>query len=296
MVFKPIPDRTRWEGLLAVLWMLLIDVLMLAWAVRRPTDWLQFVLFLAVALSAPVLLFVLYRTWAAFSLEYWVDRNAVIVRWANVRQIIPLTAIQQIIEAGSEAADQPRWYQWPLPWVRRGPTNNQANWVLCATRPLGECLLLDTGGTIFALSPQWRARFVEQIQESYQLGPAMSLKVTEVRTSFLRQWLGDNPLGGILLGTGLLGVLILFGLLMIQFPALPSPLTFRYTIDGASEVVRDKDALFILPLIGLITWLANGAWGMWMMARNESTGAYMLWGGAIVVQIFSVLALNSLIP
>jgi hypothetical protein len=60
--------------------------------------------------------------------------------------------------------------------------------------------------------------------------------------------------------------------------------------------VRNKSALFLLPGIGLLAWLANGLWGMWMAHRKQLIGAYMLWGGAIIVQICSLLALKSLLP
>jgi hypothetical protein len=296
MSFQPFPDRTRWEGLLAAVWILLADGLFLVWAARRPTDGLRFVLILLAALSLPLLVHVLYRTWAAFTLEYWVDRNAVTVRWANVRHVIPIHAIRQLIDGGIGEVSRPRWLHWPLPWVRRGQAAGLPNLLLCATRPLEECLLIDTGDVIFAVSPQWRGRFIEQLQESYQIGPALALGDKDLHAALIRPWFGYNRLALTLLGLGLIGVLALFGQLMVEFPTLPSPLTFRYNNEGVPEVVRDKTALFVLPAIGLITWLANGLWGGWLLVRKQPLGAYMLWGGAIVVQLFSLLALNSLLP
>jgi uncharacterized membrane protein len=99
----------------------------------------------------------------------------------------------------------------------------------------------------------------------------------------------------LLLGGGLVGALILFGLLMVRYPDLPNALAFQYNIDGEPLVVRDKTALFLLPMIGLLAWLVNGLWGLWMVYRAQITGAYMLWGGAIVVQLCSLMALISLI-
>jgi hypothetical protein len=34
---------------------------------------------------------------------------------------------------------------------------------------------------------------------------------------------------------------------------------------------------------------------VWMALRDQRTGAYMLWGGAIIVQAFSFMALYTLI-
>jgi hypothetical protein len=120
--------------------------------------------------------------------------------------------------------------------------------------------------------------------------------VSEGRSTLLTRFVGEGQIGLLLLGVGLVGVLALFGRLMVQFPALPEAIPFRYTSEGLPEVVREKAALFTIPGIGLLTWLANGLGGVWMVARKQPTGAYMLWGGAIIVQIFSFLALNSLLP
>jgi hypothetical protein len=60
------------------------------------------------------------------------------------------------------------------------------------------------------------------------------------------------------------------------------------------DVVREKTALFLLPAIGLMTWLINGVWGLWMAFQQQRTGAYMLWGGALIVQFCSYMALTSL--
>lgn len=296
MIFKPAPERTRWEGLVAAVWLFLIDSLILAWAMARPTDWLKFVLVVLAVVAVPVWCYVLYRTWAAFTLEYWVDRNSVTLCWAHVRQVVPISSIQRIIDGGVIESSHPRWYHWPLPWVRSAQAEGLPNILLCATRPLNECLLLDTGDTVFAVSPQWRARFIDQLQESYRMGAALVVKATEPPPLRTRRWLHKHAVGLALLSIGLVGVLALFGRLMIEFPALPSLLPFRYDSQGLPDVVRDKNALFIIPAIGLLTWLTNGLWGVWMAMRKQPTGAYMLWGGAIVVQIFSLLALNSLLP
>jgi uncharacterized membrane protein len=111
----------------------------------------------------------------------------------------------------------------------------------------------------------------------------------------LNRLLPSDRLGVWLLAGGLLGVLILFGVLMISFPNLPDVLTVRYNSAGLPEEIREKGALYRLPIIGLLAWSINGLAGLVLMARRQTIAAYMLWSGAVVVQIFSLLALVSLI-
>jgi len=296
MVFKPPPCPTRWEGLVVSFWIVLIDSLLVAWVIERATDWLRFLMIMLIVVSVPILLHLLYRTWGVFTLEYWVDRNAITIRWANIRQIIPLSTIQQIIQGGVQDTDQLRWMHWPAPYVRPAYSDDLQEVTLFATQPLVDCLLLDTGQAVFAISPLPQAEFLTTVQERFRMGAAQALQTGQVHTSRAQRIFGTDRAGPILLGLGLLGVLTLFGILMVQFPDLPNPLPTRYSPDGLPEIVRDKQVLFRLPLIGLFAWLVNGVWGVWMTLRRQPVGAYLLWGSTIVVQIFLLFALRSVLP
>ena len=83
MVFSPPTTRIQWESLIICIWIVVIDGLLLLWAIRRPVDRLKFALIFVILAGIPLLLHLAYRTWAALTLEYWVDRNAVTIRWAN---------------------------------------------------------------------------------------------------------------------------------------------------------------------------------------------------------------------
>jgi len=296
MVFKPLPCRTRWEGLVVSFWVLLIDSLLLTWVLQRSTDWLRFCMILIMVLSLPILLHLLYRTWGIFTLEYWIDRNAVTIRWANVRQIIPLSTVQQIVQGGVQDVDKLRWMHWPAPYVRPAYAADLKAVTLFATQPLSDCLMLDTGDAVFAVSPTVQTEFMTVLQERFRMGAVQALQPSQVRASTTERIMGVDRVGPVLLGLGLLGVLLLFGVLMVQFPDLPNPLPTRYSPDGLPEIVRDKEVLFRLPVIGFFAWLVNGGWGLWMTYRRQQVGAYLLWGGTIVVQLFLLFALYSILP
>lgn len=295
MVFKPAPCRTRWEGVAITSWLILIDMLMLIWAWRRPVDWMKFALILLVVLSVPLIVHLAYRTWAVFSLEYWIDRNSVTVHWVNSRLVIPLDRVQRLIRGDVENLGKAGWLEWPGPHLGgKGRALGLVNITMLATRPLESCLLLETDDAVYALSPADEDGFLTAVQVRHTLGPVKDVQPALVRGSLWNRTLGVDSTGALLLGAGAAGALILFGVLMLGFQDLPDALAFHYNIYGEPDVVREKTALFLLPFIGLLAWLINGAWGFWMAFRGQRTGAYMLWGGAIIVQVFSFLALYNL--
>ncbi len=296
MVFSPASIRTKWESLIICLWIVIIDGLLLLWAFRRPIDWLKFALIFAVLASLPLLINLAYRTWQALTLEYWVDRNAVTIRWANARQIIPMGEIKRVVQGGLDDLGQPRWVHWPADNVRQTQVLGLLDVRMLASKPLEQCILLETTGGVFAISPEDETAFLEALQSRYQFGPARLVAMEQVHTTSLGDFLGRNPASWLLLGIGLFGVLALIGVLMVRFPGLPDEMVMQVNSDGLPVSIRSKTSLFLLPAIGFLAWLINGAGGLWMAARKQPTGAYMLWGGAIVVQICTLLALVSLMP
>ncbi len=302
MVFPSKRCTTRWEGLAAVLWIILIDLLLVVWALRRPIDILQFLLILLMAASIPLLLQLAYRTWAAFTLEYWVDRNAVTLHWAQARQVIPTQSIRQILHSVDLPVAGTNQLYWPLPYLRMAAiqqgsaASNQPDAVnLCAALPPQECVVLETDTGVYALSPADPQTFIDALQERYRLGATRIIEPVRTQHSWLGSVFANDKVGAWLIAVGLAGVLALFAVLTIRFPDLPDVLAVRYNSEGMPEEIREKAALFRLLVIGLLAWSANGMGGMWLSRQGQRIGAHMLWGGAIAVQIFLLLALVSLI-
>jgi len=294
MAFKPWGCFSRWEVIIVAFWVVLIEFLLLIWMDRRAVDWLKFALILLAVGGLPLLGYILLRTWAVFSLEYWVDRNAVTVQWGTLRQIIPLQSVQRIIRGGLPSTLPIPWWRWPAPYVGPARALGLSNVQMLATRPLEECLLLDTGEAVFALSPRAEQGFLDALQARYRLGPVAAPTLARTRSSLWQRLFDQDRVGPALLLGGLVGALLRFGMLMIRFPDLPDAMAFHYNNQGLPDVVREKSSLFLLPGIGLLAWLANGVWGLWMAFRQQRTGAYMLWGGALIVQLCSYMALTSL--
>lgn len=306
MVFDAVGGRERWEGFIICAWIVLIDILLWLWMIRRPVDWLKFVLIVLIVLSIPLFVHIVYRAWIISTLEYWVDRNAVTIRWGGLQYVLPLPKIVQIYESDGNAPSNANWFNWPAHYVQEiGKASlliENKPVSMFASQPLSECLLLDLGDAVYAISPEDDAAFVALVQERYELGPAVDVAYQRTTTTLIQRIINkivyQDSLGVGLLAAGAAGLIALFGMLMIQFPFLPDDVVISYTdvnlqteIANVQTVIRAKSSLFVLPGIGLLAWVFNGICGIWLALRDQRVGAYLLWGGTIIVQIFALVAL-----
>jgi hypothetical protein len=294
MVYAPPSDGTRWQGLAALCWLLLTDAILLAWLVFMPVGWSSFLLLLIFVATLPVLVHLTRRTWGAFNLEYWLDRNALRVRWAGTCQVIPLHCILRIIEGVDERAVRPSFLDWPSPYVRIVEGGQGQRLVRLASVPLDQCLLIETDDGIFAISPADPISFLEELQALNRLGLSRTLPLVREQPTNYYALATESPAGRWLLLAGLVGCLALFGYLMIRFPNLPESLVFHYNRQGVPDSIRPKNSLFLLPAVGLLTYLTNTLAGLWMRMQGQPSGAYLFWTGSLLVQALSLLALFSL--
>ena len=295
MVFKPLADRTRWEGVVACCWLAFFDLLLVVWALRRPVDWLKFLFVFMAVISLPLLAYWAYRTWAAFTLRYTVEREGLTVLWAGERRTISFGAMRQMMLAGVVETGRANPLCWPAPFLRAAHGLGVDKTTMLATAPLDECIVVEADDGAFAISPAEATPLVETMQARYAAyTPGAHVPSTATAPMWTRA-LGGRA-GPVLILAGLLGVLVLVGVLMVNFPSLPETLALQYNSEGIPMAIRSKSALFVLPIIGFLAWFVNGVGGMLMAVRNQPTGAYLLWGGAVLVQVCSLLALISIIP
>jgi hypothetical protein len=155
-------------------------------------------------------------------------------------------------------------------------------------------VILTTDGESFSLSPLDRAGFIEALQARYALGTARRLE-TEIQRPPLWTWsLWRDKVALFLIGAGLIGVVLMFGMLCFRFPNLSSDLPLHFDVNGLPDRISSKTGLFALPIIGLAAWTFNLVLGIILYRRVQRGAAYLLWGGALVVQGIAGLALFNL--
>lgn len=298
MIFKAAPNPARWEGLLCCGWLIVSQFLLLQWILNRSTDWLRFLLVALLVASVPLLLHLLYRTWVAFSLEYWLDRNSLTLRFADVRETLPFGALRQmVLGAGNEVAPAGAWRNWPSQYVRVKPPASGGVTTL-ASLPPERWMLLEGEAATWALTPADEQAFATALQQRVRAGAMAGTTTSAIR--YERRFdpanlLNIDRVGAILIALGLLGALIVGVVYALRFPSLPDVLTVRFTGEGLPEVVREKQSLIVLPLLGFLAWAVNGVGGMLMLGRRQISAAYLLWGGTLIVQLCALVSLIGLV-
>lgn len=311
MIFKPAPSTDGRRALLAALLLLLLDFVVAIIMAARPVGGSTFLLLLvALALWLPIG-YVLWRAWFCLSLSYWIDRNAITLAWGPIRQVIPIGDVREVRRGVSVAAmlhdvrlaqgpngqiDQPARAiaeRWPAlaRFVAYGPdlgTRRLLRGVKVyslASRPLPEQLLLFTGRGVFGISPADPDRFLDTLQQQHQLGPTRLLANQRHWPRWMRFPLWqDRFLLGLLIA-GFLGTLLLLGIALSRFSALPFALPQWDNLD--------RRMIFLFPIFGLAVWLINGVWGL-LVYERQRVAAGLLWGGTLVAQAAALIALWSI--
>ncbi len=295
MTFKPLSCQDRWYGLLAMLGLILVDAAFVLVILRRPVDGLTFMLALWLLASLLILVYVGYRTVGAFTLEYWVDRDAVTLVWGPTRQIVPVGQIQRVLVSAAEHRITPsRPWHWPCPDRRRANCDGLGVVNSYSTRPMDQQLILVTATESYGISPGDPGAFQKALQERYALGVARPLQA-ELRRPPVWTWpLWRDRTALVLIGAGLLGMLLMFGALCFRFPVLSSDLPLHCDASGIADRIVPKSGLFILPIICLVAWVVDLVAGIWLYRRVQEGAAYLLWGGAVFVEVVAGLALFNL--
>ena len=268
------------------------DALLIWVLTHRPVDGLSFVLGLLVLASVMAFGYLGYRTAGTFTMQYWVDRDAVTLIWGPTRQVIPIGQILCIQRnlAGHEYELAHPWH-WPCPDRRRLQCDGVGIINSYATRPLDQQILLVTEGESYGISPADAEGFIRALQERYALGMARWRK-TELQRPPLWTWrLWRDHTALVLIGAGLLGVLLMFGVFCFRLPGLSSDLPLHFDVNGLPDRIAPKISLIVLPGISLLAWLMNLVGGIWIYRRMQQQGAYLLWGGAVAVQVVAWFAL-----
>jgi hypothetical protein len=291
-----IKRMTKWEtgpgwGLIVGIGMMLaivsVDTGLIWLAATRPLNIGTFFIGLVVLLSLPFLGLIVYWLYGLILSMYSLDRNALIIHWGTTEQIIPTAQIEQVLK-GEEVEGQIRFRggRWPGHCVGYGELADIGPTLFYATAPPQRQVYVVTPGLTYGISPADREEFLESLYKRLQMGPTQVVEQSSRRPNVLEWAFWRDRLALSLLGVGFLALLVLIGLLCLRFPSLPMLMPLHFDIAGAPDRFGPRGQMFIIPLIGLLAFLANGVLGV-VAYRRERVASYMLWGGAVLIQLLT---------
>lgn len=295
--WRPIRTTRRWLGLiLATLslavagWLIFhLSTVLVGPPELWPIDgwlYLQAVLALSLIIIAGVLL---YRTAAALTLRYTIDRNGLYIQWLGSRAVIPLNLIDRI-EQGALAIGGWRTALASIGYYHGRVTAIDGTVIhRFTTRPLAESLVVYAGSEAYAISPYDPTGFIQELEQRRRLGSIQSLTPGIDVARFLVYDFWADPINRqILIGTLLLN-LLLFGVIAVMYPSLPLQIEWRGDQIGASAELAPRIRIFLLPIAATFIALFNLIGGL-IVYRRSALAARLWQSFSLGAQIFFTIA------
>lgn len=235
-----------------------------------------------------------YRVAGALTLAYEVDRNGLYICWLGNRAVVPLSQVERI-DSGAPGARMPWRLLRGIGYFRgQGQTADGRRLHLFATRPLSRCLVVQTPGDAYAISPKAQDAFVQDLEQRRKLGAVKPLTATvESGRAFLYAFWSDRVIRWALLFA--LGLnLVLMGILAARYPELAAMIAMRFNAAGQVVELRPRHQVLFLPLAALLLILLNIGLGL-MLYQREQTGARFLQIASVVMQVLFGVATLAII-
>ncbi|MCS6847808.1 MAG: PH domain-containing protein [Anaerolineae bacterium] len=235
-----------------------------------------------------------YQTYQLAYASYSLDRNAFVIRWGALREVVPMGDVQRVI-AAEEVADKLRLLRAPLPgwWFGAGSHPALGKVRFYATEPPERQIIVVTPECSYAVSPYDDEAFVDAFRIRLEMRPTQNVAHARLLPGFAnwRIWRDKTALTLLILAIAL--NLALFGFSAMRFPAAPAQIALHFDASGSVDRLGEKSQLFVPPVLGLLTLAVSLIVGLVLYRKGETLAAFMLWGGSAATQLlFFVAALT----
>ncbi len=283
-------------GILFIVGLAVLGIILLVVMTTQPIGPVTFFTLVLLLASIPLIVLIAYQLYGLSRSGYDVDRNALIIQWGAIRQIVPMESIQRIM-LGTEVegnVSRFRGWRWPGLMQGHGEVPEAGMTLFYATNALYQQLIIVTPALSYAISPSDTAGFIESIKARYELGPTQAIAQKTEHPAFYDWPLWSDRLAHGLVIAATLLCLGLFALVTFRYPQLPPSIPLHYTAGGRADRTGPASQIFILPLIGVLAVTGNTLLGG-LFYRREQMASYLLWGGAALVEVLLWIGAMSLL-
>jgi hypothetical protein len=246
--------------------------------------------FLGATLFAGVAALFGYWTFGCLTLSYAVDRNALSIRWGNLRQVIPLDQIERLIPGQDSDLVNVEGVSWLGHHVGRGYVPPMGDVIFySAHRAPGDLLYVETPEQTYGISVPDQDMFVQSIQQAQTRGPLFDQRQAVHRWGIagLSFWLDPNArFMSVALIASFFAVL---AYVLHQYPGLPASVALRFPSLGGVVRVGSKSDLLDIPRSALGFLAVDLTLAVILHSWERMVGYVLLLAG-IAVQITLLIA------
>lgn len=225
-----------------------------------------------------------YWTYCCATLRYTVDRNGIVIRWGDVRQVVPMGKIERIVPGREAPAPRLRGLSWFGHHAGTGEVDGLGRVICYSTHASpDELLYVVTPEATYALSVHDHVAFGDALQTQQRLGSLIALPQGVQRSALAAQAFWLDRVAQTMAVAAVAGFFLMAFYVFREYPGLPHSLELPFPALSGVIRVGSKDELLGLPLAGAGLLLLNLALGFVLHSWERMVG-YLLFGAALVAQ------------
>jgi hypothetical protein len=280
------------SGVLALAGLLIALLASIAGVALVPVSGLTFIFIVIALVSGSVIAWMAWQLYGYLNSSYTIDRNAFVIRWGPMREIIPMGDVQRVIPI-NEIEKGLKLRRPPLSGWWRGVGTHPAlgRMTFYATDGPGRQLVVVTADHNFVVSPYDTEAFLDAFKARFEMQPTQPIIYARMSPNLLEWPLWRDRIAQGLLLAALALNLGAFGVGLFRFPEVSAQVPLHFDARGIADRLVSKDQLFTPAFIGLALLIVSAGLGVALYWRKERLSAYMLWGGSIAVQAMFAVAM-----
>lgn len=261
-------------------------------AIFTPVSLITFLYILITLLLLALAIYIASQLPGYLHSSYALDRNALVIRWGGLREIVPMAEIQRVI-AATDLTDGLRLRRFPLPGWWRGQGRHPALGKLFfyATDGLQSQLVIITPDRNYVISPYDAEGFLDAFNARYDMRPTQQVLYSRVEPHYMSWQFWSDHAAHFLLLFMLLAHLGLVALATGRYPSAPAQIPLHFDAAGIVDRMGPRTQIFAPVFVGTVLLLLGIAAGIFVYARRERGMAYLLWGGGVAVQAMFVVTI-----
>jgi membrane protein YdbS with pleckstrin-like domain len=280
------------SGVLALAGLLIALLASIVGVALVPVSGLTFVFIVIALVSGSVIAWMAWQLYGYLNSSYTIDRNAFVIRWGPMREIIPMGDVQRVIPI-NEIEKGLKLRRPPLSGWWRGVGTHPAlgRMTFYATDGPGRQLVVVTADHNFVVSPYDTEAFLDAFKARFEMQPTQPIIYARMSPNLLEWPLWRDRIAQGLLLAALALNLGAFGVGLFRFPEVSAQVPLHFDARGIADRLVSKDQLFTPAFIGLTLLIISAGLGVALYWRKERLSAYVLWGGSIAVQAMFAVAM-----